>query len=173
MVGLMLVLSAVAFGSETGCELPELAVDGRVSVAWVSRLRDRTGASGWLWVVPTSELRASLGEGSSSVGKMLYELGLRRRATEPRRRWKVTVFDVRAGDLCRPVEQAYEGEAVAGLAACDERRSSTRSGADACGRAVTRDTGALGLPLLRGQWQIMARDGFCVLPAERFVQGER
>ncbi len=147
-------------------ELPE--PPDTVSVAWVSRLPKRARSGSWLHVVPTTELRA-FAQQHGSVARMLQRAGLRRSGKEPKRRYKVVVFDVPAGALCRPVASAAEGEAVSGGLACDERRSDPSRQSPGCGRTADRADGSPGLVLYRARWSDLARNGFCVLPAERFV----
>ncbi|MCA9493463.1 MAG: hypothetical protein KC621_26210 [Myxococcales bacterium] len=143
-------------------ELPE-----SLSVAWVSPLGRRSGGR-WLWVEPTKELR-ELAAASGSVGRTLQALGLRKRDTDPHRRWKVVVFDVDRTTLCRPVPDVVERTAVAGVGACDTRRSEDPDRHQACGLRVDRATGDPTIQTLRAEWPSLASQGFCVLPMDRFV----
>lgn len=143
-----------------------------LSVAWVSPLRKRARGGTWLALVPTADLRTFVrAEGGGSVARMLQRVGLRERSKEPRRRYKVVVFDVRASDLCRPLVGGVEGELHHGVRACDERRSDPDRATAGCGFTIDRATGAEGSPLYRARWNDVAGAGFCVLPAERFVGG--
>ena len=56
--------------------------------------------------------------------------------------------------------------------ACVERLARPSSDADACGHAVDRATDQPGVEVFRARWRDLAREGFCVLPAERFVVGQ-
>lgn len=78
-----------------------------------------------------------------SVARMLQRLGMRRSAKEPNRRYKVVVFDARTDDLY------------------------------GCGATIDRANDGMGLPLYGATWAMLAADGFCVLPAARFVAGDK
>lgn len=99
-----------------------------MSVAWVSPLRKRVGGKKELVVFPTREVTAWLAEHpGTTTGQLLRHLGLRDRKKEPRRPWKVTVFEVDTAELCG------------------------------------------GEPGWTASWRRLARRGFCVLPADRFL----
>lgn len=163
------VLAALARADEpAACEAPDLPSPAEaLSVAWVSPLRRRAGADRWLVVVPTADLR-DFAEGEG-VGRTLQRLGLRRRPTDPRRRWKVVVFDVPAAALCRPLRDRTPGEVVADVATCDERRSAPRGRYDGCGWLEDAADGSPSAVAYRARWRDLAPEGFCVLPMERFV----
>jgi hypothetical protein len=138
-----------------------------VSVAWVSPVGRRVGGRAWLEVVPTGELRRWMSAEDPTIGRLLQRMGQRKTERDPRRRFKVTVFEVRAADLCRPVEGALE--AIAGVASCEGglgRSTATYSG---CGYTTDLRDGARGFDVYRVQWRDAAVQGFCVLPGERFV----
>ncbi len=160
-------MSAWWFGVALGqtCDLGAFTTPAAtVSVAWVSPVGRRSGARTWLWVVPTRELRAFADD--QSQGRTLQWLGLRRRDTEPRRRWKVVVFDALPTDLCRPLD-GLPGDDVAGVARCDDRRSPDPGRDQACGKRIDRGTGKPSVDAWRAQWATLATNGFCVLPLER------
>ena len=50
------------------------------------------------------------------------------------------------------------------------KRSKPDSDSTGCGYTVDRASGDPGLVQFRAEWDDLARNGFCVLPAERFVQ---
>ena len=88
------------------CDAPALpAPDEALSVAWVSPLRSRARADEWLVVVPTADLR-EYAQGAGSVGRTLQRLGLRKRPADPRRLYKVVVFDVARTSALGPVLKA-------------------------------------------------------------------
>jgi hypothetical protein len=78
-----------------------------------------------------------------SLARTLQRLGMRKSSKEPDRRYKVVVFDA-------PTEQLY-----------------------GCGATVDRATAGAGLPVYGATWATLAADGFCVLPATRFIAGDR
>jgi hypothetical protein len=125
------------------CLAAEAPEPGRtISVAWVSPLRRRAGSHRFLDVVPTAELRR-VATSDGSVARMLQRLGMRKSTREPDRRYKVVVFDARTDDLY------------------------------GCGATIDRGAGGgKGLPLYGATWATLAADGFCVLPATRFVAGD-
>lgn len=143
----------------------------RFSVAWVSPLGQRVSGRKSLVVSPTRELAAFLQtQHEPSVGRLLQFIGARKSNKPPKRAYKVTVFDVSAPLLCRPVDGHDEGDVVAGLRACAGSLPAKQT--DGCGVATDHGSKRSGPTLLRIRWRDAARNGFCVLPAERFIQPE-
>jgi hypothetical protein len=141
-----------------------------LSVAWVSPVGRRVGASKWLHVVSNRDLATLVRGEKAGVGRMLQSLGLRRRASDPKRRFKVVVFEVDRGILCRPLVEQLEGTTVSGVSACPTGLS--KQGPE-CGYTVDRSTGEQGLDSYRVRWRDAARNGFCVIPAARYVAQTR
>ena len=141
----------------------------RLSVAWVSPAGRGAGRASSLLVVPTTALRTWVAADAPSVGRMLQHLGLRKRDTAPKRRYKVTIFDVRAVDLCRPLDEQGEEDVAAGLPACAERFGEPRRGSSGCGYARDGGSKKRSFDVYRVRWEDAAAAGFCVLPAEAFV----
>ena len=137
-----------------------------LSVAWVSPVRRQVSGSKWLRVVANRDLSALVREKKAGVGRMLQAMELRRRKSEPKRRYKVVVFEVDRGILCRPLVEHAEGTTVSGVSACPTALS--KQGPE-CGYATDRATGDRGLELYRVRWRDAARNGFCVIPAARYV----
>jgi len=169
---LMLMMAHAGDDAET-CKTPDFpGVEGVQSVVWVSRSRTRIRASGWVTVVPARDLRAWVhGPGGGSLGRMLQMLGLRKRSTTPKGRWKVVVFEAAPGALCRPIEGHEEPLAISGVLTCSVKASLSAPELDGCGVSTDRGSEGAGLVQFRARWSDLARDGFCVLPAERFVAG--
>ena len=162
----MIAFAAAALAQT--CDGPPLTAPGEaLSVAWVSPLRSHAGANEWLVVVPTAELRA-YATGGATVGRTLQRLGLRKRPTDPHRRYKVVVFDAARTSLCRPLAAGPPGAVVAEVVTCDERRSRERAGYDGCGW-LEDVTGEASFAAYRARWSDLAGNGFCVLPMDRFV----
>lgn len=143
------------------------------AVVWVSPLGRTVGARATLRVVPTRALRAASKDGKLTTGRLLQLLGERKRAKEPRRAWKVTVFQASSGALCRPVDadavdsgSAWAGEFFAGLPVCPGGASGKESG---CGTTRDRATDGPGVEVYRARWRDLAPQGFCVLPVDRFL----
>ena len=148
--------------ADTGCLSPP-STDS-VAVAWVSPLRQRVGAATMIDVVPAADLRRL---DLQTVGELAHAVGLRKKKTTPRRPYKVTIFEVQAHMVCRPLEGVEPGERVAGVAACEQPR--TRGSSDGSG-CLEGDA----LQVFRIRWRDAVSRGFCVLPAQRFIEeGQR
>lgn len=144
-------------------------VESSLSVTWVSRVGRSVRAGREIEVVPTAELRVAA-QRDGSVARMLQRVGERGSPREPKRRWKVVIFDAEPGALCRPIAGHDDPVAVGGLVTCRPGPSRADAGQTGCGTTTDRATGGTGLPQYRGTWRDLARNGFCVLPAERFVE---
>lgn len=162
------LLAAAAFADPVcGGDLP--APPDHLSVAWVSPLGARVGANGWLTVVPTAALRDYVQDQRPGVGRLLQHLGARKRSSDPHRRYKITIFDVEADALCRPIPDAAEETLAGGVPTCPAGRAELGHGYAGCGVLTDRGTGAPSLPVFRITWSDAAFAGFCVLPVERFL----
>jgi len=104
---------------------------------------------------------------------MLQMLGMRRTDRDPIRRYKVTIFDVASTGLCRPLEGYEDPAAIEGMVTCPSKLGKVTERYDGCGFTTDLATGAEGLELYGARWNDVARNGFCVLPADRFVAGAR
>ena len=162
----MILLAAARAWAACGDDLP--VAPAQQSVVWISPLRKRVGANGWVRVVPVSALKQFAKRETLTTPRMLQLLGLRKSRTAPRAPWKVTVFQASSGALCRPIEADLGVDELAGLQICETstRASQTETG---CGRTRDRDSGKDGLELYRARWRDLAPQGFCVLPADRFA----
>jgi hypothetical protein len=137
-----------------------------LSVAWVSPVRRQVLGSRWLRVSANRDLSALVRNQQAGVGRMLQALELRRRKKDPRRRYKVVVFEVDRGILCRPLEDQAEGTTVSGVRTCPAGLSKQ---GPACGYTTDHATHQRGLEVYRVRWRDAARNGFCVIPAARYV----
>jgi len=137
-----------------------------LSVAWVSPVRRQVLASKWLRVTPNRDLSSLVRNQKAGVGRMLQAIDMRRRSKDPRRRFKVVVFEVDRGILCRPLEEQPEGTTVSGVRTCATGLSKQ---GPSCGYSMDRATGKRGLEIYRVRWRDAARNGFCVIPAARYV----
>lgn len=143
-----------------------------VQVAWVSKLGKRAGSSTLLEVVRVADLRKRVELEKRDPKGVLQALGLA--GKRARGKWKVVVFDVKAEQLCRPVE-GKDG-LVEGVRACAsdwQRRASgvRKESWGGCGYALDSQTGERTLDVFHVDWEHAATWGFCVLPFERFVNG--
>ena len=117
-----LLLAALAFGQECSLDLPTVRSD--TSMAWVSRTGDHARGGEYLWVTPTGELSAWIGrQDRATLGGLLRHLGLRRRKSEPKRHYKVVVFDATHASLCRPIEGEAPGAEISGVVTCETNLS--------------------------------------------------
>ena len=162
----------LALAGEPGdCSTSLRTPPDNVSVAWISPLGAQARGKQWLVVAPTAELRSwQKAHRSAGTGELLQALGLRKRAVDPKKPWKIVIFDTTKQGLCRPMEGMEPPAVQTGVAVC-EARLSTPASADGCGRTVDHSTGKAGLQVYRSQWNALASGGFCVLPIERFLQG--
>lgn len=165
-----LLLAALAFGQECSLDLPTVRSD--TSMAWVSRTGDHARGGEYLWVTPTGELSAWIGrQDRATLGGLLRHLGLRRRKSEPKRHYKVVVFDATHASLCRPIEGEAPGAEISGVVTCETNLSRSNRQHDGCGRS--RDPNGNGAVLFRATWRDLSANGFCVLPANRFIEEAR
>lgn len=141
---------------------------GSMSVAWVSPAGARVGLTGRLTVVPTRALRAWMDRQGDGLGRVLQGLGLRRSDKEPKRAWKVTVFDVDVASLCRPID-GEPGTLVGNVPLCEHGARGVSVKDTECGYATDLSTDGHGLDVFLIDWSKAAERGFCVLPSERFL----
>lgn len=143
----------------------------RLQVAWISPVRARVRGRTSLSVVRTSELRTFVQAQGADLPRTLQAMGIVGPRGKVHRSYKITLFDVTADQLCRPVEHTLEGEDAYGLPACGGGRQRGVRFETGCG--VTHDTAtdAGGLDLYQVLWREAARSGFCVMPLERFLDG--
>ena len=152
-----------------------------LQVAWVSPLRATVGARAALEVVRVVDLRKLVEARKRDPAAVLQALGLVGKRGHGKRRWKVTVFDVKSTWLCRPVAQGESGagpgdSVIEGVAACpsDQRepgRHTLPRAYSGCGYLLDTTTGARTLDVFRVDWAAAITWGFCVLPLERFLEG--
>lgn len=151
-----LFLATLAFG-DSGCLTP--LTGDTVAVAWVSPVGKRVGGKTYLDVSPVVQLRQA---GFQTVGELVHGVGQRKNKTTPNKPYKVTVFEVDPRILCRPLEGVEPGEGVAGVPACESARTRGKSGGAGCYEVSD-------LPVFRIRWRDASARGFCILPADRFV----
>ena len=140
-----------------------------VSVAWVAPVGKDVWFNGHIDVVRTSDLAEHLSQSSSpTVARLLQVLGLRKSGKPPWRRYMVTVFDVPADLLCRAVDNE-EVTTISGIKTCKKPGRTTKRKMP-CGYAVDRTTGLRTVDRFRIRWNDAAANGFCVLPAQRYLK---
>lgn len=160
----------LTWAQELSCDTELAAPPEALSVAWVSPLGKKVGKNGWLTLTPTQQLRSwARAEADGSVARLLQRMGLRKRSKEPKKAYKVVIFDVRAEQLCRPLGDREGGEEAFGMVSCPEKATRYREANDGCG-TLADAAGGEGPVVYRARWRDVVRNGFCVLPAERFLQ---
>lgn len=173
VVGVLLLVLGLARAQDTeGAACPDLAAPPEgLQVTWISPVRRHVRARTSLSVVRVANLRSLIDAQGPDPTRTLQALGLLGPRAEVRRRWKVTLFDVQADQLCRPVEGVPEGEYADGLPACGGGRATGARRVTGCGQTLDRATGEPGLDQFQITWREASRQGFCVMPLERFLGG--
>lgn len=168
----VLLWAALALSAELSCTSDDLtAPPATLSVVWVSPLGKSATANAWLQVVPAAELRKAAVEADGRTGRLLQLLGLRSRSSAPTRDYKVVIFDVERDHLCRPIHGAEPPDEIAGTIACPmERHARPDKGHDGCGHSLDRSDDAPSGDIYRARWADLARNGFCLLPLDRYVE---
>ena len=87
----------------------------QLQVAWVSPVRQRARGGAALSVVRVADLRTFVQAQGADQARTLQALGLVGSRGKVRKRYKVTLFDVSADQLCRPVEHTPEGDDADGF----------------------------------------------------------
>lgn len=154
------------------CETLETPPES-LQVAWVSPIAATAGRSQYLPVMRVSELRKLADADKKDPGRLLQRLGMLGKKQKLTREWKVTIFDVKRDQLCRPVS-APEGSMKDGMAVCpteEQRKGLGIKASGWSGQGWLQDTvsGARSLDLYRIPWAVASSRGFCVLPWSRFV----
>ena len=151
------------------CEAEHTAPPDTQAVVWFSPVRKAVGARARLRVIPVSALRKASKKGRLTVGRALQIAGEQKRARNPRRAWKATVFQASSGALCRPIEGQPDSAFVDGLPVCAKRESRATRTQTTCGTTMDRARERPGFELYKAAWRDLAPQGFCVLPLERFL----
>lgn len=170
-MGLIWLLLTAALAQDPVCDESFEVPPDVLSVAWITPVRRGARANTWMEVVRTSDLRDWLRDHpEADLGRTLQHLGLRKKGTPPRRLYKITLFEARAADLCRPIDMGDGAPPfLDGVLLCEgHTRRWTR-----CGYATDRATGERGPDVYRIQWKTASVRGFCVLPAQRFLDEGR
>jgi len=171
---LALVLAQTpAARAASACQAVEAPPDA-FQVAWVSPVRKKVHAKRYLEVVRTSDLRVLVRQYNNDATRVLQALGMvgkRGGGIFTPDRWKVTIFDVEASWLCRPMKGRTPGEILSGLQVCSKRQDHGNRFFTGCGYSTDTVSGGRGLDTFRVRWRDASRWGFCVMPWERFLSG--
>lgn len=165
MIHALLGLALGASQAPEACPVQGLSTPGEaLQVVWVSPVRQRVRANQAITVVRVDQLQDWVGDNAADQTRTLQALGLvgRRAGWKSRRLYKATVFEVESQQLCRPLSGWPEGEVVQGVRACERSRD--------CGWTQDSLTGQQALEAYEIDWRDAARWGFCVVPAELYLQ---
>jgi hypothetical protein len=175
VTGLLAALALAPARAQDAACLAVGDVAQATQVAWISPVRARVRARGWMEVIELADLEGWTKEHGKDPARFLQVAGVVGKKARRARSvsWKVTIFDVGRDTTCRPIEGALPGTAVQSVAVCEDPKPArgARPGFSGCG--YTRDTGSgkRGLDVLRVRWEDAAREGFCVMPLDRFLEG--
>lgn len=174
IASLLLPLLAAPAAHAQACEAAADVPDA-VQVAWVSPMNKKARGGTALEVVRVKDLRAWVRAQGADEARLLQGLGLAPRGggAPVDWEWKITIFDVRAEWMCRPVEGAPGGEDMGGVPACEEpdagRIRAHRHGYTGCGYTLDTAASTRGLDVYRISWESASSQGFCVMPLSRFL----
>jgi len=154
-----------ASGEGPSCSVEGLQTpDTALQVVWVSPVRKQVRSNTDVTVVTIDDLAGFIEDEKADQTRVLQGLGLvgKRAGWRSRRLYKAVIFEVRAEELCRPVEGIEPGAVIGGARVCDR--------ASGCGRTEDKLTGEDGLEAFEIPWRDAARSGFCVVPMEVYVE---
>jgi hypothetical protein len=138
----------------------------RLAVVWIQRWKKPP--RGALRVVAAADFAGWVAaQHPAWTGRTLQRLGERRRSTDPKRRWKVVVFEVARDALCRPVD-GVDGQ-VAGIDACPAAWSAAGPEQDGCGSTWDRKTGEPGFVAYYIKARAAGASGMCQIPLVRYL----
>ncbi len=176
MIVFFLSLLNIAMATDT-CQ-PVGEVPESLQVAWISPAGKQVGAGAYVEVVRVADLRShvrTLGKDKLRILRALGMVSSKGGGAAAKRRWKVTIFDVKRDWLCRPLHEAVPGEADQGVVACEAKQQRPawghRAGFTGCGYIEDTQTQERSLDVFRVRWTDAVSWGFCVLPLERFLEG--
>ena len=165
---------APAYAQDAAC-LAVGDVADPTQVVWISPTRAHVRARGWMEVIEMDDLEAWAKEHGKDSVRFLQAAGVVSKSGHKARSttWKVTIFDVARDITCRPIEGAVPGTPVGSVAVCEDQKPAKGGHHGFTGCGYTRDTGSgsRGLDVLRVRWEDAAREGFCVMPLDRFLEG--
>ncbi len=153
------------------------AVPETTQVAWISPRGKRAPNRGVIEVVRVQDLRSWVRDNGANEGRLIQGLGMapRRGGLAVKKSYKVTIFDVQSGWLCRPIEGGTPGEDRSGVAICESSDAGAvgghRPGYSGCGYTLDTSSSTRGIDVYRIRWSDASAWGFCVMPLDRFISG--
>jgi hypothetical protein len=170
------VLAMTPTASAQACGTPT-AVPASTQVAWISRRSRRVPSSKVIEVVRVSDLRAWIRENGADETRLIQGLGMasRKGGLAAKYPYKVTIFDVQAEWLCRPIPDGTDGADSYGVAVCSDNDAKAvkhhKPGYTGCGYSLDTAASNRGLDVFRIRWSEASAWGFCVMPLDRFISG--
>ena len=164
--------AARAQACQSVAEVPE-----GVQVAWISPVGRRVRAGATIEVVRVTELRKWVRDHGADSARLVQAVGMapRRGGRRAQKDYKVVIFDVQAGWMCRPMGDVDAGKDVGGVIACDRAEGGRiylhRPGFTGCGYSLDTGASTRGLDVFRVRWSDASTWGFCTMPLERFIKG--
>jgi hypothetical protein len=152
-------------------------VPSSTQVAWISRRTRRVPSGKVIEVVRVSDLRAWIRDNGADETRMIQGLGMapRKGGFASRFEYKITIFDVQAEWLCRPIPDGTDGSDSYGVAVCGESDAKPlghhKPGFTGCGYTLDTAASNRGLDVFRIRWSEASAWGFCVMPLDRFIAG--
>ena len=175
MIAVVLASVGLAYG-QSCAELN--AVPDSIQVAWVSPVSKSVGMNGWMETVRVADLRAWIRKNGTDQVRLLKGLGMVRAKGgkyAAKRKYKITVFDVKREWLCRPIEDGTPGAVNQGVTICEEKQHKGlwghKRGYTGCGYIEDTLSQSRSMDAFRIRWGDASRSGFCVMPLERFLDG--
>ncbi len=173
MIALWLLIAAASAQDAPVCA-DTLAVPQSFQVAWISPVRKRASRDDHMEVIRVGDLRAWIQQEGADQTRLLQGLGLVREnpGRKAEKQWKITIFDITAEQLCRPIDGLAPYTDAYGLPVCEQNlRTHSDGRSDGCGYSTDTATGDRGLDIYRIPWGEASVQGFCVFPLERFIEG--
>ncbi|MEC7987426.1 MAG: hypothetical protein VX278_19815 [Myxococcota bacterium] len=174
------MLFFVGLKGANACDASFSATPESFQVAWVSPLNQTV----WLpndriEVVPLFELRQWVHDSKADAKGLLHHLGMLSRKSKKKIKasdYKITIFDIRRENLCRPIENEEPGRLFSDIPVCLEKENKSKSwghrhGYTGCGYAIDTKTSTRSVDVYRIRWADASSQGFCVFPMQRFLDG--
>lgn len=175
-LALAAALAVTPTASAQACAAPA-AVPTSTQVAWISRRSRRVPGQQVIEVVRVADLRAWVRDNGADEKRLVQGLGMasRKGGLAAKHPYKITIFDVQAEWLCRPIPDATDGEDSYGVAVCGDSDAKAvrhhKPGYTGCGYSLDTAASNRGLDVFRIRWSEASAWGFCVMPLDRFITG--
>ena len=160
-------------------------VPDALQIAWISPVREQVRPNEYIEVVSYSDLRRWLQDENidtadgDDVKALLHQLGMLSKRSKKNidpSDYKVVIFDIYSERLCRPLNTEEAGTLIGGVPVCAVKGAKpanfySRHGFTGCGYTQNTQTMSRGFDVYRIKWVDASTWGFCVMPLERFLEG--